>query len=98
MAIEAITSISALAETNALQSSGKAPEMDFSQWLNSQVTELNLQSQQASQGVEQVLSGDIENLHHVIMQIEKTQLSFEMAVQVRDRLLEGYQEIMRMQV
>lgn len=72
--------------------------IDFSDWLSGQIKEINTQSLETTAAVKQVVAGDIENLHQVIMQISKTQRSFEMAVQVRDRMLEGYQEIMRMQV
>ena len=97
MSIESISPISALA-TTAVSESQPQTNVDFSQWLSGQVQELNAQSLESSEAVKQVLSGDVQNLHQVIMQIEKTQRSFQMAVQVRDRLLEGYQEIMRMQV
>ena len=33
-----------------------------------------------------------------MLELEKTKISFQLGLQVRNRLLEGYQEIMRMQV
>jgi len=42
--------------------------------------------------------GETSNIHDVLLSIEKAKLSFELGLQVRNRLLEGYQEIMRMQV
>ncbi len=45
-----------------------------------------------------LVAGDVENLHQVMMSLEKAKLSFELVVQVRNRLLEAYQDVMRMQV
>ena len=36
--------------------------------------------------------------HQVMLAIEEARLSFQLALQVRNRLIEGYQELMRMQV
>jgi len=48
--------------------------------------------------VQSLALGDAQNLHHVMMRLEEAKLAFQLAVQVRSRLLEAYQEIMRMQV
>ena len=42
--------------------------------------------------------GEADNLHQVMITISKAKLSFDLAVQVRNRLVEGYQEIIRMGV
>jgi len=53
----------------------------------------------ATQGDLQALAvGDSANLHQVMIRLEETRLSFQLAVQVRNRLLEAYQDVMRMQV
>lgn len=36
--------------------------------------------------------------HQVMLALEEARLSFHLALQVRNRLLEGYQELLRMQV
>jgi flagellar hook-basal body complex protein FliE len=42
--------------------------------------------------------GQTENLHQVMIGAERTRLQFELAMSMRNRVLEAYQEIMRMQV
>ena len=42
--------------------------------------------------------GQSENLHQVMIGAERTRLQFELAMSMRNRVLEAYQEIMRMQV
>ena len=43
-------------------------------------------------------SGQIDNIHDVMIASEKASLSFDLTVQVRNKLLDAYQELMRMQV
>ena len=43
-------------------------------------------------------SGKTDNIHHVMLALEDAKLSFQLLVQVRNKLLEGYQEVLRMQV
>ena len=40
----------------------------------------------------------IDNLHQVMLSLEDAKLSFQLMVQVRNKLLEAYQDILRMQV
>jgi flagellar hook-basal body complex protein FliE len=42
--------------------------------------------------------GQTENLHQVLIDAERTRLQFDLAMSMRNRVLEAYQEIMRMQV
>lgn len=42
--------------------------------------------------------GQSDNLHQVLINSERTRLQFDLAMSVRNRVLEAYQEIMRMQV
>ena len=43
-------------------------------------------------------AGGAVSLHDTMVQLEQARLSFQLAIQVRARVLEAYQEIMRMQV
>ena len=52
----------------------------------------------ASASVERFLSGEGEELHTTILATQKAELSFEMFLQVRNKVVSAYQEIMRMQI
>ncbi len=77
---------------------GVAPTSDFGSWLNTQLDNVNDQLIQADQQVRKLATGETENLHQVMISLEKAKLSFELLLQVRNRVLESYQDIMRMQV
>src|SRR5438045_5807052 len=53
---------------------------------------------QALNTKEQFLSGESEDLHTVAIAAQKAELAFEMFLQVRNKVVQAYQEVMRMQV
>ena len=71
---------------------------DFSSMLGKFVSEVNTQQLNASQQVGALQSGANVPLHQAVISMEEASVSFQMMVEVRNRLLESYQEIMRMQV
>lgn len=50
------------------------------------------------EAVVNIALGDVDNLHQIIVGMERTRLSFEILMSVRNRALEAYQELMRMQL
>jgi flagellar hook-basal body complex protein FliE len=54
--------------------------------------------QSASASVEQFLSGEGGELHSTILATQKADLSFELFLQMRNKVVSAYQEIMRMQM
>ncbi len=60
-----------------------------------QVNRLQVESNEAT---EQLLGGNLENLHQVMIKAEEAQLSLQLTVQVVNKVLQAYQEISRMQI
>jgi flagellar hook-basal body complex protein FliE len=48
--------------------------------------------------LQKLATGQAENLHQVMLRLEESRVSFQLMLQVRNRLLESYQEVMRMQL
>lgn len=48
--------------------------------------------------LQDLATGKTDNIHHVMLALEDAKLSLQMALQVRNKVVEGYQEILRMQV
>jgi flagellar hook-basal body complex protein FliE len=47
---------------------------------------------------DRLLSGQPEELHSVVLNVQRAQLEFELFLEVRNKVVQAYQEIMRMQV
>ena len=83
----------------ALQEAGVASKpQDFGAWLASAVGDVNQQLARADQSLQQLAAGETQNLHQVMIALEEARIGVQLVVQVRNRLLEAYQEILRMQV
>lgn len=63
--------------------------------LVSKVNDIQIQSDKSVQGL---ASGENKNLHEVMIAVEKASISFQFMSQVRNKAIEAYQEVMRMQV
>jgi flagellar hook-basal body complex protein FliE len=75
-----------------------AGALGFAQWLERSLAETNTRLIAADQQVQRLALGETDNLHHVMISLEEAKLSFQLMVQVRNKLLEAYQDILRMQV
>jgi len=54
--------------------------------------------QNAQHSVDRFLNGEGEEIHKVALATQQADLSFQMFMQVRNKVVSAYQEIMRMQV
>ncbi|HUA67582.1 MAG TPA: flagellar hook-basal body complex protein FliE [Candidatus Saccharimonadales bacterium] len=70
----------------------------FSSMLGQMVSEVNAQQNISAQAVSALQSGQNIPLHQTVIAMEEANVSFQLMVEVRNRLLDAYQEIMRMQV
>jgi flagellar hook-basal body complex protein FliE len=70
----------------------------FDNLLGNFVKEVNGKQMAAGDSVTGLLSGQNVSLHEAMISMEEASVSFQLMVEVRNKLLEGYQELMRMQV
>jgi flagellar hook-basal body complex protein FliE len=95
MAVDPVAYLPPLRES--AQHSRPAQE-DFASWLASALGDVNQQLVRADQGLQQLAAGETQNLHQVMIALEEARVGVQLVVQVRNRLLEAYQEVLRMQV
>jgi len=81
-----------------LPSSMPAGGADFSSMLGKMVSEVNAKQMDAAQSVNALQSGQNMPLHQAVISMEEASVSFQLMVEVRNKLMESYQEIMRMQI
>jgi len=70
----------------------------FASLLGKMVTDASAEQNGALQSVRGVQGGQNVPLHQAVIGMEEANVSFQLMVEVRNRLLEAYQEVMRMQV
>jgi flagellar hook-basal body complex protein FliE len=98
MTIDAIGAAAAQAEVLPKLAQPAAPAPGFGGWFADELGAVNQRLVHADREVEQLAVGEVANLHEVMIHLEEAKLSFQLLAQVRNRLLDAYQEVMRMQV
>ena len=76
----------------------KENEKNFQDHLKDSLISVNKHQLTADQMAADLSSGKSENIHETMLAISHAQLNFNLMVQVRNKALEAYQEVMRMPV
>lgn len=93
--VDLLNSKSPLAETIPAKEGAKG---DFGVHLNKALGEVNELQQKADQAIQQLVGEGKGDLQDTMVALEKADVSFRLMMQIRNKVLEAYQEIMRMQV
>lgn len=71
---------------------------NFLDHLTESLLEVNELNKNADAMAKEVATGKSENIHETMLALTQAELSFDLMVQVRNKVLEAYQEVMRMPV
>ncbi len=77
-----------------------AGEIDnsFGDMLSNAIQSVDNTMKASDASVQNYVTGQTDNIHDVMINMQQAQLSFQMMVEVRNRLVETYQELSRMQI
>ena len=70
----------------------------FGQVLKQSLAQVNALQQEADVAIQELATGGTTTLHDTMLAIQKAELSFKLMMQVRNKIVEAYQEVLRMQV
>lgn len=71
-------------------------QQKFSQVLNDAIQKVNEAQVQSDIATEKLISGQAENLHDVMIAAEKAAITLQLTLEIRNKVIEAYQEVMRM--
>jgi flagellar hook-basal body complex protein FliE len=70
----------------------------FSDTLSESLDKVNTMQKQADVAIQDFVAGDTRNIHETMIAVGKADLAFRLTMQVRNKIVEAYQEVMRTQV
>ena len=71
---------------------------EFGKILRNVINDVSNAHEGANANISSFLKGENEELHSVVLEAQRAELEFQMFLQVRNKVVQAYQEIMRMQV
>ena len=83
--------------SSVLKQSSLKKASSFSEFLKAYIQKVDMEQHRADKMIEEFLAGK-RDVHEVVLAVEKADISFRLFMKIKEKLVEAYQEIMRMQV
>jgi len=81
-----------------IPSAGATQSGAFQQVLDSTINTIEGLNKNAGDSIQKFLSGQNEDLHTTVLATEQAEMAFQLGLQVRNKVVSAYQEIMKMQL
>jgi flagellar hook-basal body complex protein FliE len=94
----AIPASSFIGNAPAAHPAGAAPSGGFINSLQSAISKANDIEIQANQATEALMTGQTQNIHQTMVALQEADVSFQLMMQIRNKILSAYDEIQRMQI
>lgn len=98
MTIAEVAAVGLQAQVPVIQTPELHTGQSFATWMAQGVENINRTLVDADAMLVRAAVDGAQPPHQVMLALEEARISFQLALQVRNRVLEGYQELMRMQV
>ncbi len=85
-------------KSNNISKTLKETNASFGETLNQAIADVNSLQTEAGKAVDKMVSGEATDLHEVMIAVEKARTSFDLLMEIRNKTIDVYREIMRMQV
>jgi len=97
--INVLPGLAPLAQAPANEISGATGETgDFGKLIKDAVESLDSSQKSADQEITKAVTGESPDIHKTIIALQSADLKFQLGLQVRNKVIGAYEEIMRMQV
>jgi len=84
--------------TKTAQTEKPEASVDFASMLKNALKDVNGAQIEADDAVQKVLSGETNDIHSTMVALQKADVSLKMMLEVRNKIMEAYQEVMRTQI
>jgi flagellar hook-basal body complex protein FliE len=93
-----IQPIAPISVSNHAQNASEVSAVNFKDLLNKAISDLNTSQTDANTAIQNLATGGSDNLHDVIISMEKAEMTLQYAIQVRNKVMDAYQSVIQMQV
>ncbi len=87
-----------LGQANLNNNVDKKDDASFSSMLNNAISSVNNEQVEGYKAMKDIATGKVANLQEAVQQIEEAELSLKLALETKNKAVNAYKEIMRMQI
>ena len=100
MKIDALTPGAGLSGMTPLTPAAQDPQavQGFGEIMQNAIDGVDRLQKEANHSIQALADGSVQDIHQTMIAMEKASVSFKLVMEVRNKMVEAYQEIMRMQV
>ena len=98
MQISNINGVSNISRSLGKTNENTSKTTDFSKMLGEALDNVNNLQNESTKATESFINGETDNIHSVMLTGSKANLALQMTIQVRNKVMDAYNEIMNMQV
>ncbi|GGB56647.1 flagellar hook-basal body complex protein FliE [Fictibacillus barbaricus] len=84
--------------TPAAKTTPYEAQESFKSFLKGALENINETQADSNKATQELMNGNMDNLHQVMITAEKASVTLQTTLEIRNKVVEAYQEIMRMQV
>lgn len=97
MKVEDVQSLSGIRDLNPVKSGQEKATggTGFEEFLTDSIKQVNNLQLQGNQAVQELAVGKSENIHETMIAMEKATISFQMMMQIRNKIIDAYQDILK---
>jgi flagellar hook-basal body complex protein FliE len=85
-------------QANNAQTQNQVQNKTFSQVLDNAITQTNNEQLTAYNSMQAIATGKVDNLQEAVQTIEEAELSLRLGLEVKNKALNAFKEVMRMQI
>jgi flagellar hook-basal body complex protein FliE len=94
-----VSSIASIPIPDSLTPGGGASSSNaFSSILKDTISSLQSTQNEADSAVQKFLTGENDDIHTTVLATQRAEMAFELGLQVRNKVVSAYQEVMKMQL
>ena len=96
--LKALGGVGVPGSLNTKKTGVKEEGTSFADTLTESLDKVNDLQKQADKAIEDFATGQTRNIHETMIAVNKADIAFRLTMQVRNKIVEAYQEVMRTQV
>ena len=93
--LDALRKLSSQITTQETQKEGAIPFQDVLKGFMNEVNDLQLNMDKK---IDMFASGQVKDVHEVMVAVEEADIAFQLMMEIRNKLIKAYEEVMKMQV